>query len=99
MKVQDRQNGPSGLPEKKTGWLRAWLSYRILSGASRSSYFFSVAMPFVGVDAICYNSPVPFLGKRQNHDSGDTTNNYVTLTGAVKTGDATERLLVTFRAQ
>ena len=26
MKVQDRQNGPSGLPEK-TGWLRAWLSY------------------------------------------------------------------------
>ena len=61
--------------------------------------FFSVAMPFVGVDAICYNSPVPFLGKRQNHDSGDTTNNYVTLTGAVKTGDATERLLVTFRAQ
>ena len=24
MKVQDRQNGPSGLPEK-TGWLRAWL--------------------------------------------------------------------------
>ena len=23
MKVQDRQNGPSGLPEK-TGWLRAW---------------------------------------------------------------------------
>ena len=24
MKVQDKQNGPSGLPEK-TGWLRAWL--------------------------------------------------------------------------
>ena len=23
MKVQDRQNGPSGLPEK-SGWLRAW---------------------------------------------------------------------------
>ena len=23
MKVQDKQNGPSGLPEK-TGWLRAW---------------------------------------------------------------------------
>ena len=24
MKVQDKQNGPSGLPEK-TGWLRGWL--------------------------------------------------------------------------
>ena len=29
MKVQDRQNGPSGLPEK-TGWLRAWqLSFQV----------------------------------------------------------------------
>ena len=26
MKVQDKQNGPSGLPEK-TGWLRAWYIY------------------------------------------------------------------------
>ena len=37
MKVQDRQNGPSGLSEK-TGWLRAWKHLKFNTNSKASSF-------------------------------------------------------------
>ena len=38
MKVQDRQNGPSGLPEKN-GWLRAWYTHNKMQNKVQNFYY------------------------------------------------------------